>query len=81
MKTTFWDWVIKTFYVIPGHPNLDAEHSVVMTLDSRAKYIPTQDENNIPIQVQAIWLGIYILLWITLAFFIMRDKGRKWVRK
>jgi|TARA_R110002073_G_scaffold79788_4_gene192387 hypothetical protein len=82
MKTTFWDWVIKTFYVIPGHPNLDAEHSVVMTLDSHARYIPTQDENSIPIQVQAIWLGIYILLWITLAFFIMRDKastkGRIW---
>ena len=40
MKTTFWDWVIKTFYVIPGHPELDAEHSVVMTLDSRAKIYP-----------------------------------------
>jgi|TARA_R110001599_G_scaffold351010_1_gene581979 hypothetical protein len=74
MKTSFWDWVIKTFYVIPGHPELDAKHSLVMTLDSQVRYLPTQDENSIPIQVQAIWLAIYILLWITLAFFIIRDK-------
>ena len=74
MKTSFWDWVIKTFYVIPGHPELDAKHSLVMTLDSQVKYLPMQDENSIPIQVQAIWLAIYILLWITLAFFIIRDK-------
>jgi len=32
-----------------------------------------QDENSIPIQVQAIWLGVYILLWVTLSFFIIRD--------
>ena len=82
MKTTFWDWFIKTFYVIPGHPKLDAKHSLVMTLDSQVKYLPTQDEYSIPIQVQVVWLAIYILLWITLAFFIMRDKaslaGHKW---
>ena len=75
MKTTFWDWLIKTFYVIPGHPDLDAKHSLIMTLDSQSKYLPTQDENSIPIQVQVIWLGIYILLWVTLSFFIMKDKA------
>ena len=75
MKSTFWDWFIKTFYVIPGHPKLDAKHSLVMTLDSQVRYLPMQDENSIPIQVQAIWLGIYILLWITLSFFIIRDKA------
>ena len=62
MKTSFWDWVIKTFYVIPGHPELDAKHSLVMTLDSQVRYLPTQDENSIPIQVQAIWLAIDIWL-------------------
>jgi len=75
MKSTFWDWFIKTFYVIPGHPKLDAKHSLVMTLDSQVRYLPMQDENSIPIQVQAIWLGIYILLWVTLSFFIIRDKA------
>jgi hypothetical protein len=75
MKTTFWDWVIKTFYVIPGHPKFDAKHSLVLTLDSQVSYLPMQDENSIPIQVQAIWLGIYILLWVTLSFFIIRDKA------
>ena len=75
MKTTFWDWLVKTFYVIPGHPELDAKDSLVMTLDSQVEYMPTQDENSIPIQVQAIWLGVYILLWVTLSFFIMKDKA------
>ena len=75
MKTTFWDWVIKTFYTVPGHPELDAKNSLVLTLDSQVRYLPMQDENSIPIQVQAIWLGIYILLWITLSFFIIRDRA------
>ena len=75
MKTTFWDWVIKTFYTVPGHPELDAKHSLVLTLDSQVRYLPMQDENSIPIQVQAIWLGIYILLWVTLSFFVIRDKA------
>jgi hypothetical protein len=75
MKTTFWDWLIKTFYVTPGHPELDAKHSLVMTLDPKIKYLPMQDENSIPIQVQAVWLSIYIFLWITLSFFIIRDRA------
>jgi hypothetical protein len=75
MKTTFWDWFIKTFYVIPGHPELDAKHSLVLTLDPKVRYLPMQDENSIPIQVQAIWLGIYIFMWVTLYFFIIGDKA------
>lgn len=75
MKTTFWDWVIKTFYVIPGQEEMSAHNSLVLTLDSQTRYLPIQDENNIPIQIQAIWLGIYLLLWITLVFFIGTNKA------
>ena len=41
MKTTFWDWIIKTFYVqYQDIRNLDAKHSLVMTLDSQVRYLP-----------------------------------------
>jgi hypothetical protein len=67
MKTTFWDWIAKTFYVLPGHPELDAKHSLVLTLDERNKYLPTNDEHNIPLRTQAFWLGMYIFMWVVLA--------------
>lgn len=67
MKTSFWDWIAKKFYVMPGHPELDAKHSLVLTLDERNKYLPTGDEHNIPIRTQAFWLGMYIFMWVVLA--------------
>jgi len=67
MKTSFWDWIAKKFYVMPGHPELDAKHSLVLTLDERNKYLPTGDEHNIPIRTQAFWLGMYIFMWVVLS--------------
>ncbi len=67
MKTTFWGWIAKKFYVMPGHPELDAKHSLVLTIDERNKYLPTGDEHNIPIRTQVFWLGLYIFMWVVLA--------------
>jgi len=69
MKTSFWDWIAKKFYVMPGHPELDAKHSLVLTLDERNKYLPTGDEHNIPIRTQAFWLGMYIFMWVVLSIY------------
>lgn len=67
MKPTFWERIAKTFYVFPGHPELDAKHSLVLTIDERNKYLPTNDEHNIPLRTQAFWLAMYIFMWIVLA--------------
>lgn len=58
-----WDWIIRKFYVLPGHPTLDSEHSVVMTFNENMQYFPIQDEASIPLKVQIFWLLVYCLIW------------------
>ena len=59
----FWDWLVKTFYVLPGHPKLDARHSLVYTFNEQMEFFPVQDEASIPIQTQAFWLFVYCVIW------------------
>lgn len=64
----FWSWLMRTFYVLPGHPKFDAESSLVYTLDEGLLYYPTQDEQAVPIQVQAKWLLAYLTVWAVLVY-------------
>tara|TARA_Y100000389_G_C17436414_1_gene505810 strand:+ start:992 stop:1924 length:933 start_codon:yes stop_codon:yes gene_type:complete len=62
-KSTFWNTLLKTFYTLPEHPPLDAEHSLVYTFDSSLKYYPLQDETTIPLYTQGIFFIVYIVIW------------------
>ena len=64
----FWSWLVRTFYVMPGHPRFDADHSLVYTFDEGMMYYPTQDEQAAPIQTQAKWFAAYVFIWMVVVF-------------
>ena len=72
----FWDWLIRHFYVLPGHPKLDAKHSLVYTFNEQMLYFPIQDEASVPIQTQFFWLCVYCLIWVVI--FITRASRNNW---
>ncbi len=52
-SSSFWNTLLKTFYALPEHPPLDAEHSLVYTFDSSLKFFSFQVETTVSLQTPA----------------------------
>ena len=60
--------IIKNIFVLPNHPPLDAEHSLVYTINHNSSYYPVGNEISLPIKDQIKGLLIYIVIWSIIIF-------------